>query len=76
MSQQQPGHGLEHYRDPVSGELLAMVVRATFKGGKYNFFTPDDFPLQMGTSFYPAGERRRYSGSPRREKSHAVPRPQ
>ena len=57
MSQQQPGHGLEHYRDPVSGDLLAMVVRADFKGGKYNFFTPDDFPLQMGTSFYPAGER-------------------
>lgn len=49
--------GLEHYRDPGSGDLLAMVVRADFRGGKYNFFTPDDFPLQMGTSFYPAGER-------------------
>lgn len=57
MSQQQPGGGLEHYRDPASGDLLAMVVRATFTGGKYNFFTPDDFPLQMGTSFYPTGER-------------------
>jgi hypothetical protein len=57
MSQQQPGNGLEHYRDPVSGDLLAMVVRADFSGGKYNFFTPDDFPLQMGTSFYPAGDR-------------------
>lgn len=57
MSQQQPGGGLEHYRDPASGDLLAMVVRADFTGGKYNFFTPDDFPLQMGTSFYPTGER-------------------
>lgn len=57
MTEQGPSHGLEHYRDPASGDLLAMVVRADFKGGKYNFFTPDDFPLQMGTSFYPAGER-------------------
>ncbi len=57
MSGQAPGKGLEHYRDPASGDLLAMVVRGDFSGGKYNFFTPDDFPLQMGTSFYPAGER-------------------
>ena len=57
MSQQAPGRGLEHYRDPTSGDLLAMVVRGDFSGGKYNFFTPDDFPLQMGTSFYPAGDR-------------------
>lgn len=48
--------GLEHYRGP-DGDLLAMVVRADFSGGKYNFFTPDDFPLQMGTSFYGSGER-------------------
>lgn len=57
MSEQAPGHGLEHYRDPASGDLLAMVVRGDFSGGKYNFFTPDDFPLQMGTSFYPADDR-------------------
>ena len=57
MSEQAPGRGLEHYRDPSSGDLLAMVVRGDFSGGKYNFFTPDDFPLQMGTSFYPAGDR-------------------
>lgn len=57
MEEAVPGHGLEHYRDPTSGDLLAMVVRADFRGGKYNFFTPDEFPLQMGTSFYPAGER-------------------
>ena len=57
MSGQAPGRGLEHYRDPASGDLLAMVVRGDFSGGKYNFFTPDDFPLQMGTSFYPAGDR-------------------
>lgn len=48
--------GLERYRDG-SGALLAMVIRSDFRGGKYNFFTPDDFPLQVGTSFYPAGER-------------------
>ena len=57
MTEQAPGRGLEHYRDPSSGDLLAMVVRGDFSGGKYNFFTPDDFPLQMGTSFYPAGDR-------------------
>ena len=57
MAESVPGHGLEHYRDPASGDLLAMVVRGDFSGGKYNFFTPDDFPLQMGTSFYPAGDR-------------------
>ncbi|MBM4421009.1 MAG: hypothetical protein FJ034_05400 [Chloroflexi bacterium] len=48
--------GLEKYHDPA-GQLLAMVVRRDFRGGKYNFFTPDDFPLQMGTSFYMSGER-------------------
>jgi hypothetical protein len=47
--------GLEQYRD-AKGELLAMILRRSFRGGKYNFFTPDDFPLQMGTSFYAAGE--------------------
>ena len=52
-----PREGLEHYRDPASGDLLAMIVRHDFTGGKYNFFTPDDFPLQMGTSFYASGER-------------------
>lgn len=57
MSDKAPSRGLEEYRDPVSGDLLAMIVRSDFRGGKYNFFTPDDFPLQMGTSFYPAGER-------------------
>lgn len=57
MSERTPTPGLEHYRDPASGELLAMVVRSDFKGGKYNFFTADDFPLQMGTSFYAGGER-------------------
>lgn len=57
MTERASQKGLEEYRDPASGDLLAMVVRADFSGGKYNFFTPDDFPLQMGTSFYPAGER-------------------
>ncbi len=47
--------GLERYEDDA-GELMAIVVRSEFRGGKYNFFTPDDLPLQMGTSFYAAGE--------------------
>lgn len=56
MGEPGPAEGLERYRDPA-GDLLAMIVRADFRGGKYNFFTPDDFPLQMGTSFYGAGEK-------------------
>lgn len=48
--------GVEHHVDPTTGELLAMIVRGSFRGGRYNFFTPDDFPLQLGQNFYPPGE--------------------
>jgi len=33
-----------------------MIVRGSFRGGRYNFFTPDDFPLQLGQNFYPPGQ--------------------
>lgn len=48
--------GVEHHVDPTTGELLALIVRGSFRGGRYNFFTPDDFPLQLGQNFYPSGE--------------------
>lgn len=49
--------GVERYTDPASGSLLAIVVRDGFRGERYNFLTPDDFPLQLGVNFYPPGQR-------------------
>lgn len=43
--------------DPLSGGLLAIVVRDAFRGGQYNFLTPDDFPMQLGVNFYAPGQR-------------------
>lgn len=49
--------GLERYLDPISEDLLAIVVRDEFRGGRYNFLTPDDFPMQLGVNFYGPGQR-------------------
>ncbi len=49
--------GVERYVDPTSEDLLAIVVRDDFRGGRYNFITPDEFPMQLGVNFYGAGER-------------------
>lgn len=49
--------GVERYVEPASGALLAIVVRDDFRGGQYNFLTPDDFPMQLGVNFYSAGQR-------------------
>ncbi len=49
--------GVERYFDPITEELLAIVVRDEFQGGRYNFLTPDDFPMQLGVNFYGPGER-------------------
>jgi hypothetical protein len=49
--------GVERYTDPLSGALLAIVVRDDFRGGRYNFLTPDDFPMQLGVNFYDPGQR-------------------
>lgn len=49
--------GVERYLDPSSGDVLAIVVRDDFRGGRYNFLTPDDFPMQLGVNFYGPGER-------------------
>lgn len=48
---------MERYRDPVTSALLAIVVRDDFRGGQYNFLTPDDFPMQLGVNFYAPGQR-------------------
>lgn len=48
--------GVERYLDPATRELLAIVVREDFRGGRYNFLTPDDFPMQLGVNFYGPGE--------------------
>lgn len=49
--------GVERYLDPIDDDLLAIVVRDDFRGGRYNFLTPDDFPMQLGVNFYGPGER-------------------
>ncbi len=49
--------GVERYLDPISEDLLAIVVRDEFRGGRYNFLTPDDFPMQLGVNFYGPGDR-------------------
>lgn len=49
--------GVERYVDPATDTLLAIVVRSDFRGGQYNFMTPDDFPMQLGVNFYAAGQR-------------------
>lgn len=43
--------------DPATDTLLAIVVRHDFRGGQYNFLTPDDFPMQLGVNFYGPGQR-------------------
>lgn len=48
---------MERYLDPITGALLAIVVRDDFRGGQYNFLTPDDFPMQLGVNFYAPGQR-------------------
>jgi len=50
-------HGVERYVDPATDTLLAIVVRDDFRGGQYNFLTPDDFPMQLGINFYERGHR-------------------
>ena len=45
----------EIYKHPGTGEILAIVVRGGFKGKTHNFFTPNDFTLQVGLNFYPSG---------------------
>jgi hypothetical protein len=49
--------GAERYLDPATGMLMAIVVRDDFQGGRYNFMTPDDFPMQLGVNFYGPGDR-------------------
>lgn len=49
--------GVERYVDPATDTLLAIVVRNDFRGGQYNFMTPDDFPMQLGVNFYAPGDR-------------------
>lgn len=49
--------GVEHYADPTSDALLAIVVRADFRGERYNFLTPDDLALQLGINSYTASAR-------------------
>ncbi len=49
--------GVERYLDPATNTLLAIVVRDDFRGGQYNFLTPDDFPMQLGVNFYTSGQR-------------------
>lgn len=49
--------GVERYLDPITSALLAIVVRDDFRGGQYNFLTPDDLPMQLGVNFYASGER-------------------
>ena len=44
--------GVEHYVDPATDLVVAIVERDDFRGGQYNFMTPDDFPMQLGISFY------------------------
>lgn len=51
------GAGVERYLDPSTAALLAIVVRDGFRGGQYNFLTPDDFPMQLGVNFYAPGQR-------------------
>lgn len=49
--------GVERYLDPSTGDVLAILVRDGFRGGQYNFLTPDDFPMQLGVNFYGPGQR-------------------
>ncbi len=46
--------GLEEIHGPLG--LMALILRHSFKGAKYNFPTPPDSPLQIGVNFYNAGE--------------------
>jgi len=47
--------GLETIRDGAT--TYAIVVRANFASeNKYNFLTPDTYPLQLGISYYDDGE--------------------
>lgn len=48
---------IEKFIEPVSGRTLVIVVRSEFSGDKYNFITPDEFPLQLGFNRYKKGER-------------------
>ncbi len=46
---------LEFFRD-ANGKTLAFVLRSQFSREKYNFVTPPESGLQVGVSFYGAGE--------------------
>lgn len=47
--------GIEEVRSPSLG-LMALIIRSTLKGKKYNFPTSQDLTLQLGINFYTAGE--------------------
>ena len=47
----------EIYKDLKSGATLAMVIRSGYRANKYNFFTPNEYPLQLGLNFYSASEQ-------------------
>ncbi len=47
----------ETYKHPKTGEILAIVIRGGFRGKMHNFFTPQEFPLQVGMSFYGKGHQ-------------------
>lgn len=38
------------------GKVLALVIRQSLSGQKYNFPTPPDYALQLGINFYKTGE--------------------
>lgn len=40
----------------AKGQLVALVVRRDFTGGKHNFLTSPDEPLQVGVNFYREGD--------------------
>ncbi len=48
--------GCEIIKSPQSGRVLALIIRKDLQGEKYNFVTPEEFPLQLGVNFYKAGE--------------------
>jgi hypothetical protein len=65
---------IERFVDPVTRDELAVIVRSGFVGGKYEFFTPDDVPLQFGQASYKRGDRvRPHTHSPRPQPDRRVP---
>ena len=43
-------------RVEADGKLLAIIVKKAFNNSGYNFFSPVDFPFQLGVNFRKKGE--------------------